>query len=79
MASWGALKERGQQVKGSDLPPLLCPGKASPGVLFPVLGSPVQKRQGSPGKSPVEGHKDDKGPGARLLRGKAEQPGSVQP
>ena len=21
-------------------------------------------RQGSPGKSPVEGHKDDKGPGA---------------
>ena len=50
----------------------LCPGQASPGVLYPVLGSPVQKRQGSPGESPVEGHKEDEGPGASLLGGKAE-------
>jgi len=26
-----------------------------------------KKRQGSPGKSPVEGHEDDKGSGASLL------------
>ena len=27
----------------------------------------VQRRQGSPGEGPAEGHKDDKGPGASLL------------
>jgi len=59
--------EHSQQVKGGEPSPLLCPGQASPGVLCLVLGSPVQKRQGSPGKSPVEGQKDDKGPGAPLL------------
>ena len=32
-------------------------GQASPGVLYLV-----QKRQGSPRSSPIEGHKDDKGP-----------------
>jgi len=32
----------------------------------------------SPRKNSVEGYKD-KGPGAPLLWGKAEQPGSVQP
>ena len=47
--------------------PLLCPVEVSSGVLCPVLDSLVQKMQGSPGKSPVEGHKDDKGPGAPLL------------
>mgnify|MGYP001858528900 CR=1 FL=1 len=40
------------------LPPPLCPGEAIPGALCPVLGSPVQKRQGSPGESPAGGHKD---------------------
>lgn len=30
----------------------------------PALSSPAQKRQGSLWKSPVEGHKDDRGPGA---------------
>ena len=49
------------------LPSLLCPGQVSPRVLCPVLVSLVQKRQGSPGKSPVEGHEDDKGSGASLL------------
>ena len=57
----------GQQIKGGDPPSLLCPGQASPGVLYQVLGSPVQKRQGSPGESPTEGHKDDKGPTASPL------------
>jgi len=36
-------------------------------LRYPVLGSLVQKRQSSPGESPVEGHKDDKGPGASPL------------
>ena len=40
------------------------PGKAISGVLCPVLGSAVQKRQGSPRRSPAEGCKDDRGPGA---------------
>ena len=60
-------KEHGQQVKGGDPPPLLCPGEASPGELCPVLGSLVQKRQESPGESPAEDYKDDKGPGAPIL------------
>ena len=36
-----------------------------------VLGSPVQERQGPPGKSPAEGHEDDKGSGTSPLQGKA--------
>ena len=42
------------------------------GMVCPVLDIPVQKRQGSPGKSPVEDHKSDKEPEALLLQGKAE-------
>jgi len=38
-----------------------------------------KKRQGSPGESPAEDHKDDKGPGTPPLQGKAERTGSVQP
>jgi len=40
---------------------------------------PSKKIQGSPGESPADGHKEDKGPGAPLLRGKAGQPRSAQP
>jgi len=35
-----------------------------PGILYPVIGFLVHKNQGYPGKSPAEGHEDDKGPGA---------------
>jgi len=43
-------------------PPLICPGETTSAVLCPVLGSPVQERQGTSRKSPAEGHKDDEGP-----------------
>jgi len=33
-------------------------------VFINDLDSPLQKRQGSPVRSPAEGHKDDKGLGA---------------
>lgn len=39
------------QVKGGD--PLLCPGEDTSGVLYPVLGSPDEKRQ-EPPWSPAE-------------------------
>jgi len=56
--SWVHKKESDQQVKGTDPPPLLRPGEATFRILCPVLGSSVQKRQGSP-RTPEEGHKDD--------------------
>jgi len=38
--------------------PLFCPAKATIGILCPVPGSHVHKRQESPKRSPVDGHKD---------------------
>ena len=57
------IKECGHQVEQGDPPPLFRPGEAMFRLLYPVLGSPVEKRQGSP-RSPAQGHKDDEGPGA---------------
>lgn len=42
----GLHQERCQEVKGCDPSPLFCTGEDTPGVLGPVLGSPVQKTYG---------------------------------
>ena len=41
----GCIKKSCQQIKEGDPPPLLCTGKATCGVLCPVLGSPVEKNR----------------------------------
>ncbi|PKU34373.1 rna-directed dna polymerase from mobile element jockey-like [Limosa lapponica baueri] len=48
-----------KQVGGGYPPPPLCPGEAASGVVCPVLGSPVQERQGTAGEGTTEGYKDD--------------------
>ncbi|RMC13266.1 hypothetical protein DUI87_10800 [Hirundo rustica rustica] len=47
-------EERGQQAEGGDPAPLLGPGEPTSGVLYPVLDSSGQERQGATGKGPVE-------------------------
>ena len=42
----GYIKECGQQVKGGDPFPLLCPGQATFRLLCSILGSPAQESQG---------------------------------
>jgi len=63
-------KEHDQHVEGFDSPHLHCTCETSPGVLCPVLGSPVQKRHRAPRESPANCGKDDKGHGASPIQGK---------
>jgi len=51
----GCIKECGQQVRVGYPPPLLCPGQASPGVLYPVLGSLVRKKTRISWREPTRG------------------------
>ena len=52
-------KKCGQQVEGGDPAPLVCTGKASPGVLCADVESSVQERHRPVGAHPEEDHKND--------------------
>ena len=56
-----------QSVARGDPLSLLCTVGATSGVLCPILGSPVQERQGPTQVSPVKHHKDGEGTGASFM------------
>lgn len=52
-------EEHCQKVEGADPAPALSSGEASPGVLYPVLGSSGQARHGAPGVMLAPNYYDD--------------------
>lgn len=59
------------KVKGGDPSPLFCTGQATPGILCPVLGPPVEERHRYTRENPAKGHewwKDGKTSPVRDLR-----------
>lgn len=79
MVCWSTLKKHGQQVKGGSLSPLFYSIEGESVVLCPVVGSPVQEKQGTFSESPAKGYRGNEGTGAFLLWGKAEKSGAVLP
>lgn len=53
--------------------------EATSGVLCSILGSSVEERQRTSREGPVEGHRDDWGPGVSPVQGRAEAHRTVQP
>ena len=62
-----------------DPSPLLSSNEAASSFLDSVPGFPVQKRHEHIGLSPAKDNKDDKGFGASLIQGKADEAGTLQP
>lgn len=59
-------KKCGQQVKGSNFPPLLCSYESPPGVLHSALRSPEQDRHGPQRGDPEMSNESDQRPGTLL-------------
>ena len=77
MVSWGILKTVASRSKGVIIP--LCPGETTSGLLCPFLCFSAQESWETSRNSPVEGYKDDEGPGESPVQEKDERPGSFQP
>lgn len=70
------LGKKGQQhckeITGGKPSPLCNIGEATPGLLYPVLGSSVKERYGHTKGSPAKVHKEDKRTEASFIQGVAE-------
>lgn len=60
-------KKLGQQVKGGDSAPILCPCERPPEALCANMGSSAKERLGFVRASPIEGHSNDQRAGTPIL------------